>query len=795
LISTDALAERDDSVVSNLFAVGDVKQSIYAFRMADPSGFVRRAAALSAMPAERGSLIELNENFRSRPALLHGINTICERLMSTDTCDIDYSNGHALSRGADMPESPDGFTGSPIAFHFISDASDHADHDAASDATSDEDDLKDLEIAEREAQLIAVRIAHMMGLQGEPPKTIFDPHEKRMRPIRYSDIAVLLRTARQRSSEIAGVLRRCGIPVHSDDPSGFFNAIEVLDVCSLVEVLDHSRRDIPLAALIRSPFLQIDRPEDLLVEVREKYKHLPFGEALHRASRGDSELAERLRKDVLSPIRRWRELFRLLPVDAGLQAIFDETGFSSFNAGLIDSEQRLANIAQLIALARSFASFERQGISRFAAFLRDLRNDAELPTPPQTGGVRDCVRVMTVHRAKGLEFPVVFLPLLGKKYNDISLRDPVLIDRNVGFGVKAYDASRHIVFPSPATLELKQSIKRAAIAEELRIFYVALTRAREHLELIATDKPIDREALLAQWAAHQGPLPAEMVLDANKLSVLMLAVESIAHTRSPGTIQFHPWTPTRAGELLQEINFSSLSNAGSTNVDLTQLDRAIEAIHWTYPQHPLTTIDSARSVTSLKAAETLPANIIDERLARPRLALSGEHVSALDRGSATHTVLQFIRPDALLSRASIDAEIDRIIKRRWLDPDLRSAVDVDALLWLGSLDLHRLALQPGAEFLREIPIYAGVAPEGYAISDPSDQVLRRGRIDAMIITSDRVHVIDYKTDRITADAVPERAQFYATQIRAYADAVSRWIDRPVATHLIFMTPRTVVTNV
>lgn len=795
LISTDALAEIDASVVSNLFAVGDVKQSIYAFRMADPSGFVRRAKTLSAMPVERGGLIELNENFRSRPALLHGINTICERLMSADTCDIDYANGHALSRGADAPESPHGFTGRPIAFHFISDASEDDDHDADGSTTSDADDLKELEIAEREAQLIAVRIAHMMGLRGEPPRTIFDPHEKRIRPLRYSDIAILLRTARQRSSEIAGVLRRCGIPVHSDDPSGFFNAIEVLDICSLVEVLDHSRRDIPLAALIRSPFLQIDRPEDLMVEVREKFKHLPFGEALHRAARGESPLADRLRRDVLAPIRRWRELFRLSPVDAGLQAIFDDTGFVSFNAGLIDSEQRLANIQQLIALARSFASFERQGIDRFAAFLRDLREDAELPTPPQAGGMRDCVRVMTVHRAKGLEFPVVFLPLLGKKYNDISLRDPVLIDRNVGFGVKAYDESRHVVFPSPATLEIKQSLKRGAIAEELRIFYVALTRAREHLELIATDKPIDRESLLAQWAAHRGPLPTELVLNENRISKLMLAVDAIAHAQSPGTIEFQSWSPTRAGELLQEIKFSSRSTDGRADVDPAQIDRAIEAIHWTYPELSLTRIDSARSVTSLKAAESLPANIIDDRLARPRLALSGDHVSALDRGSATHTVLQFIRPDALLSKASIDDEIDRIIERRWLDPSLRSAVDVDALLWLGSLDLHRLALQPGTEFHREVPIYAGVAPEECAISDPMDQVLRRGRIDAMIVTADRVHVIDYKTDRITADAAPERAAFYAPQIRAYAQAVSRWIDRPVATHLIFLTPRRVVTDV
>ncbi len=795
LISTDAQAELDPSIVSNLFAVGDVKQSIYAFRMADPSGFVRRSKVLSAMPAERGGLIELNENFRSRPALLNGINTICERLMSADTCDIDYAKGHALSRGADAPESPSGFTGRPILFHYISDAESDSDHEVEDDTAPADDDLKDLEIAEREAQLIAVRIAHMMGLQDEPPRTIFDPQEKRTRPLRYSDIAILVRTARQRSSEIAGVLRRCGIPVHADDPSGFFNAIEVLDICSLIDVLDNSHRDIPLAALIRSPFLRIDHPEQFMVEVREQFKHLPFGEALHQAARGDSSLADRIRTHVLSPIRRWRELFRLLPVDLAIQSILDETGFVAFNAGLIDGEQRLANIQQLVDLARSFTSFERQGISRFAAFLKDLQEDAELPTPPQAGGPRDCVRVMTVHRAKGLEFPIVFLPLLGKKYNESSLRDPVLIDRNVGFGIKAYDASRHVVFPSPATIELKQSLKRAAIAEELRIFYVALTRAREHVELIATGKPVDRDSLIAQWASHEGPLQADTVLQESKLVSLLLAVDAIAHTQSPGTIHFQSWSPTHVAELLGDIKFSSRTTGHRSDSDLALIDRAIESIHWTYPDLPLTRIDSARSVTSLKAAESLPANIIDDRLARPRLVLSRDHVSALDRGSATHTVLQFIRPDALLSETHIASEIDRIIERRWLDPALRSAVDVDALLWLGSLDLHQLALKPGAELHREVPIYAAVAPEECATSDPLDQVLRRGRIDAMIVTADGVHVIDYKTDRISAEATAERASFYAPQIRAYAEAVSRWIARPVSTHLIFLTPRRVVTDV
>ncbi|MDB5296336.1 MAG: ATP-dependent deoxyribonuclease subunit, partial [Phycisphaerales bacterium] len=510
----------------NLFSVGDVKQSIYRFRLADPAQFLAREQALRHGDPDAGEVIDLRQNFRSRGPLLEAVNAVFERLMSKASAELDYDETQRLVPGRRFAD-PGGravFPGAPIELHVLPRAEAAAGGsgaDVAADAAgSDDDGDAGLDRTEREAAFVAQRILQIVGKAGALQTHVYDREGDVPRPARYRDIVILLRSQKYKANQYVRILEGFGIPTHADAGSGFFDSTEVKDVVALLCLLDNGSQDLELAAHLRSPLARLDDPEDAMATVRVAYRNargkptLPFHEAVARyVDEHDDALAGRLRA-VLDRLADLRRRANRQPVHETIWAVYHETGYLAYVAGLPGGPQRAANLTDMYDRARRFATHRRQGLGRFLDFLKTLEADADLGQPSVSNAAADVVRVMTVHASKGLEFPIVFVPDVGKRINVSDESGAVLSDRHLGLGMAVADDALFARYPSLGQVVVKDRIHRKLIAEELRVLYVALTRAMEHLILVGTAPGSAAEGWQKRWAGHLGPLPEAAVVGA-----------------------------------------------------------------------------------------------------------------------------------------------------------------------------------------------------------------------------------------------------------------------------------------
>ena len=539
----------EKGAVTNLFCVGDVKQSIYRFRLAAPGMFLRRynrfreaSSPLPLPPGEgrgvgvtenrtasdskrpltltlsqgergpEGAVIDLSSNLRSRGPLLEVINSVFERLMVEDAVDIEYDESHRLRPGATYPsENAEIFSQARrrncTCYHHLRRSASH------------DDATEDLDRTEREAAFIAQKISRLIQSGVNVAEKTADGSLK-LRPIQYRDIVILLRSMKFKSEQCARILRDSGIPVHSESGTGFFGAMEIRDMLSLLRILDNQQQDVPLAAMLRSPLSGLAQPDDCLARIRLAYRdaqEIPFHRAvvLYAENQND-ELAAQL-KAILRDLSEWRRMAHQRPLAEVIWHIYDATGYLAFCAGMEDGQQRVANLIDFYERARQFGSFHRQGLSRFMQFLDSLAEQSDLGAPSVASEADDVVRIMSVHRSKGLEFPVVIVPDLGKKHNLQDAHGTVLVDRDVGIGLMVADEKLRVKYPSLAHALVQDRIKQQTLAEEMRVLYVAMTRAREHLILMGTSEESSLQQWRDEWAAHVGPLPSPRILAAGRM--------------------------------------------------------------------------------------------------------------------------------------------------------------------------------------------------------------------------------------------------------------------------------------
>ena len=808
LVSRECLAPRA-TATPNLFCVGDVKQSIYGFRLAEPTRFLdRRSRFRAGAEPSPGQVIDLQANFRSRKPLLDSLNAIFERLMTSAAVDIEYDASQRLIAGAAFPqaEATACFSGAPIELHLLPDKLDAASEPADSDTSpaSSEDD--ELERSEREALLVARRIEEMMGQHGCPRMHVSD--KGMLRPIEYRDIVILLRATRYHSDEYADVLRRRNIPVYNASGGGYFDAMEIRDVLSLLRLLDNPLQDIPMAAVLRSPLSGLPRPDDSLARIRLAYSNtspvLPFHEAVVRyASEKDDELAAKLR-DFLRDLRQWRETARQRPVADLIWDVFERTGFLAFCSGLENGAQRCANLLHLHEKARQFGTFSRQGLYRFVRFLEGLREETDLAQASDLGEAENVVRLMSVHKSKGLEFPVVIVPELGKRINFQSAQGNIVADRQACLGMLAIDDRKQVRYPSLASVLVTERLKRQTLAEELRVLYVALTRAKEHLILVGTCGAGQAEKWERAWATHAGPMPPSSILAARTMLDWLGPVAAMTVTAGAQAIQTydHPadevqgWirestaADARPPGMLEQL--ARLQPLPAAPADHPQASDIIRRLTWTYPARPFTRLPAAQAVTDLSApALPLSPSPALAPLPKPKFLLDQQFLTAAERGRAVHLFLQHLDFTRPCDDADLSDQLAALHSRKLLSPAQTRAVDLATVRWFLDTDLGRLIRQRASHCLRELPINYAQRTEGAA---DLDAVMLRGRIDLLLSDADGLILVDYKTDVLPPNAAPARAAAYRPQVDLYRQAVQRITGRPVtAAHLVFLTARHIET--
>lgn len=827
----------------NLFTVGDIKQSIYRFRLAEPKLFAERTRHFKEDP-DAGRLIPLSANFRSRSAVIDAVNIVFQSLMSEDFGGCDYTEDHQLFAGLAYPDAcGTTFDRPAMEVHLLEAVTEATRPDSdegqeEDEAPADEEELLGIE---REAHLIGSHIRAWMGLDGGEPIHVADRSPTGnlvYRPIRYKDIVILLRALPHKSQPIADVLRRMQIPVIVGREEGGFDTTECRDVIELLRLLDNPQQDIPLAAVLRSAILGDPFNESDLLNIRLHDRECPFhAAATAYADAGEDQTLRDRVKIFLGKLARYRERSRQLSVPDLVWSICEDHHYHSFVAGLPDGLKRRDNLFRLHDLARRAGAFIEPTLHRFLKYLDDLLERGDAPSSSGTpGGHEDVVRVMTVHNSKGLEFPVVILADAGKQFNLTDSRGMVLIDRTWGIAMRAVDPQRRVAYPTLLHQLAAENARREDLSEELRLLYVALTRAREHLMIVG-------RVSSKRFHAYQRPAPAEgarrvdpMELEtaSHILDWLMAALRtapeqqgrwiSPEHPASKALIHLHAYEraatdawqlpprtqPERSEQLGRLALGAPLGNdEPATNRD-TDVRNVLNVIDHIYPYTELTTFPARASVTELEKWERGHEREGDVRLASfhvsarrvepialPAFLSQDEEAPGIRRGTLTHRFLQWIDPDAEGDEAGLRTQLDTLIESGRLTADDAEQIDLEAVAWFFTTDLGRRMRRQSAGLRREIAFAARIPPDRYDPSvtsaDLRDTILLRGVVDAVLISEQSLEIIDYKTDRIASDQVAARAESYRPQLAAYLEAISTAFKRPAGTGwLVFLEPREIV---
>ena len=754
----------------NIFAVGDVKQSIYRFRLADPTIFMGKYRQFAdAADAEEGQprRMVLSRNFRSRGEVLEATNFVFSDIMSQEMGEMDYTDQEKLYFGAAYYTPA---AGRETELHVVSveDTPDQA-----------------LDRTEAEARFTARRIRQLLD-----EKFPVQAGEGAMRPVRPEDIVILMRSPRSRMQTFTRALAREGIPCGSGESEDFFSAMEIAVTVSLLEIVDNPRQDVPLIGVLRSPLVGLSPNQ--LAAIRAV---LPEGDYYDALCQDESNAA----REFLTLLNELRQAAREMPADDLLWYIYDRCHVMAIFGAMEDGAMRQARLTALYDYARQLVQSGKAGLFDFISHLRQLLENGDAPTLG-TAQAAEGVQIMSIHRSKGLEFPVVILADLQRSFNRQDLNRPVLVHPELGLGTDRVDRERHIRYATISKEALALRLEREAKAEEMRILYVAMTRAKEKLILIDCRKGMEKK--LRDLTAMTGmPVPPEAVAAADSpgewvlLSLLHTAQAAALHgmagvrpevlTQAPDSWSIRLWHENG------EASGTAVEDAEEAGVpqDFTEPDRA--ALDFVYPHAAVTTVPTKITATQLKGRE------LDQEVAggagtvrrpsepeKPRFLQEIHGLSAAERGTAIHLVMQYLPMDTAAEEQSVAAQVQALEQRRLLTPAQAEAVDKRAIAaFLRSPLADRIR---GAEQVwREYRFALLMPAERYAGGAEGEEMLLQGVADCVFRKDGALTVVDFKTDRVTAEEAPARAEIYRGQLQAYSDALSRIMEMPVERRVLY----------
>ena len=751
----NAVQERIFRAVSrngdNLFLVGDVKQSIYRFRLADPGLFLEKYQAWPDLDEQGDGAprrIMLQENFRSRRGVLDAANLVFGGIMSRALGELDYDDAAALRFGApDYDPALD----SPAELHLI-DPGDGGDEDSpASD--------------ELEARFVAQRILAMKRAGTSVTE------DGAQRPCDWGDCALLMRAPGGKGGTFHRVLAEAGIPVESGLGGGFFTSLEVAVTVDLLAVIDNPHADVPLISVLRSPAFHFTGDELSAIRTADRASDY-YGALCAAAAAGDEKAAAFLRR-----LDDWRAAASETELGALVWRLCTETGLLAICAAMRDGDARRRNLMHLFEYARVFSESGYRGVYRFVQWLRRM---AERGEEPDSGGSGQAVRILSIHKSKGLEFPFVFLCDLAHRFNQSDARECVLLHSSLGLGPKRVDTAQGIEYPTLARRAIAQRLNDEMLSEEMRVLYVGMTRAREKLIMSGVRKnaaaALDALRLTARW-----PMPAEKLRAASSF-VPWIAAAALAKPEIL-PISVHAGAEITCSAQAEDLRAPAAA-AAAENARKTLRAK----LDFVYPWAGAEALPSKLTATELKAplsqdADADAAPIAAEYPAPTfRRALPGQKqaLTAAQRGTATHTFLQYVDFARTGSLAALEAEADRLLAEGRMDAAERAALDLKAVERLFASPLGRRMRQ--AQTLRREFRFQLLcrAAQFFPDAPPDDELVLQGVVDCCFLEPDgSITVVDYKTDRVARADVPARAAHYRGQLLAYAGALQRIFSRPV----------------
>ena len=762
----------------NIFMVGDVKQSIYSFRLSRPELFMEKYNTYSLKDSVT-QRIDLHKNFRSREEVLDSVNDIFRQIMKKELGGIEYDDSAALYPGAEFPPLPSGKEDFCKSELLLLDKED----------TGGEDERQ------AEARMIARRIRELIR-----DGVVLDKETREYRRVQYRDIVILTRSIRGWAEVFSSVLGEEGIPAYSVSREGYFETYEVSVLLDYLKILDNARQDLPLAAVLTSVFGGLDTRE--LAEIRIAYPNVPFYEAAAMCAESDAaedacmeELRGKLRR-FYDQVRYFREKVPYTPIHELLEEIIDKTGYGLYIAAMPGGAQRMANVEMLTERAAAFEGTSYKGLFNFVRYIAQLKKyDVDYGEAGIMDEQADTVRIMSIHKSKGLEFPIVFVAGMGKKFNTQDTKGSVLLHPDWGAGVDLIDLKRRTKTPTFLKKMIREETALENLAEEMRILYVALTRAKEKLIMTGAAK-ITEDGAVSDISSVFRAEGAKCYLDWVLPCILSDETGKVKQ-ESPvevSVFRAEDLTPQQEEVQAEVMSEDVLRNWDDSQVYEPELRERLDAqIDYVYPFEDEGKMKLKFTVSELKKWASLAEEAGEEMYEEPvvvplipEFLKEEEILTGAPRGSAYHKLLELLDFTVDYDVENLIAAVQQLRQEGRLTDEMAECIrPKDILRFLGCRSGRRMAdAARNGKLYKEQPFVLSVdASEIYPEDCSGEKILVQGIIDVYFEEPDGLVVLDYKTDKVrTGNELKEK---YHAQLDYYAQALEQLTEKPVKEKIIY----------
>ena len=798
------LVSRKYSDDPNVFMVGDVKQSIYRFRQAKPELFLEKYNTYSKEQGKNVK-IQLYKNFRSRDEVIKGVNYIFKEIMSRVVGELEYTDEEALNLGASYKDAEDDnyVVGGKIELNIL-DKSTEVEEEIL---IEEEEDLGAINL---EARIVANRIKELLSNKDGKVFKVLDKVTGEYRPVTYKDIVILLRATKNWSEVFLDELGAEGIPVYADTGSGYFESIEIRTIMSLLKVIDNPMQDIPLIAVLRSPIMSFSAEDLTNIRLVDKDKY--FYENIISISNEEFDCEKELIEKCnifLERLNVWRKKSIYTPIDEFIWYLYTDTAYYGYVGAMPNGVLRQANLRILFQRAKQYEQTSFKGLFNFINFINKLRKSSgDMGSAKVLGENEDVVRIMSIHKSKGLEFPVVFVCGSGKQFNLMDLNNNILYHEELGFGPELVDLDKRVSYPTLPKEAIKQRIRLETLSEEVRILYVAFTRAKEKLIITGAVNGLEKWITKCCNAAALDRdiiLPSEVLKGKSYLDWIGMAIckhrdgESLRELVGANDISIKDdlstwsvktWTKSdlivdKKNSDVDEINEENLL----INFDCSSVDKEIERrLDFRYKFRESTLIKSNFSVSELKKKNFEQVPVIDtEELfkedicnIKPKFLQEERGLTAAEKGTAMHFVMQKVDLSRVSTIEEIKVQLKELVDRELLSKEEYKVISPYKVkkFFISKLGERMLSAHNRGDIVyRELPFYTEIDVHRIDSDLPKDvegdKVRLQGVIDSFFYEDNEVILLDYKTDYVEQGNEEELINKYRMQIQYYKEALEK----------------------
>ena len=753
---------------NNIFMVGDVKQSIYRFRQARPELFLEKYNKYKQKNEKEESenlKIKLFKNFRSRKTILDITNLIFENIMSKEFGDIDYNEQEYLNYGANYAEGKE----EPKTQIYMLDMQD-------GDELEEESEDKFIEKEEIEAKFVAKKIREIV----DSKELVWDKKQNKYREVMYKDIVVLLRSTSVLAPIYEKEIMSLNIPVFSDTSSQYLDSIEISTIMSLLKIIDNPMQDIPLVTVLRSPIFNFSDNE--LVEIRLCDKKSQFYVALRKSLVQVNDRLKSKIEDFLNKIEEFKQYEKEKPLNEFIWKIYIETGYYDYVTLMQNGKQRRENLKLLFEKAKQYEKASFKGLFHFINFIERMKlGSQDMGAAKIIGENEDVVRIMSIHKSKGLEFPIVFLSSTGKKFNLRDLNGKILLHQDLGIGPEYINYERKISYSTMAKEAIKLISKRESLSEEMRVLYVALTRAKEKLIITGISnnakKDIERKKELLNIYGNE--IQISLLEDCKNYLDWIMYVQ--LKENPVELIDFY----------IQNVSDIDIEEKEENQDKLKEIEYRMngkwskeiaEKLEWKYTRKGLTNIPTKMSVTQIKQInerkeekekiDTVP-NFMKEEI----------EITSARKGTLMHLCIQKMDENKEYSITDIKEFIRDLEERYIITKKEAMSIPIKKLYEYTKTKLWK-ELKEAKQIKKEEPFYIEIPANEIMETEDNEKILVQGIIDLYYINkNDELILVDYKTDYVKSKE--ELVNKYRTQINLYAKALEKALGKKIAKKEIF----------